>query len=56
MAGNAAMDITPSVITGVNARIQTITFDRIQVNQQTGQPIIPGQPGAAPAAGGTAGH
>ena len=52
MAGNAAMDITPAVITGVNARIQTLTFDRIQVNPQTGQPIVPGQPGAvaAPAA------
>jgi outer membrane protein len=52
MAANQAMDITPTVITGLNARIQTITFDRIQVNQQTGQPIVPGQPGAAAPAGG----
>lgn len=49
MAGNAAMDLTPTVIQGLNARIQTITFDRIQVNPQTGQPILPAAAGARPA-------
>jgi Skp family chaperone for outer membrane proteins len=49
MAMNQAMDITPSVVTALDARIQTFTFERVQVNPQTGQPLAPGS--AAPATG-----
>lgn len=34
MAANPAMDITPSVISGLNARIQTFTFEREHLDQQ----------------------
>ena len=50
MAMNPAMDITPAVITGLDARIQTFSFDRVNVNPQTGQPLAPGAAPAAPAA------
>ena len=46
MAMNPAMDITPAVIAALDARIQTFSFDRVNVNPQTGQPVT----GAAPVA------
>jgi outer membrane protein len=33
IVGNPAMDVTESVIAGVNAKIQTITFDREHLDQ-----------------------
>jgi outer membrane protein len=39
LAMNTAMDITPAVVTLLDARIQTFSFDRAQINPQTGQPV-----------------
>lgn len=38
MLGNPAMDVTPSVISGLNARIQTFAFERERLTQQQ-QPV-----------------
>ncbi|WP_454716309.1 OmpH family outer membrane protein [Caulobacter segnis] len=40
MLANPAMDITPAVVTALDARIKTLTFDRERLDQQV--------PGAAP--------
>jgi hypothetical protein len=39
---NPAMDLSPQAVSGLDARIQTLTFDREHLDTQT--------PGAAPAA------
>ncbi len=50
MAMNQSMDITPQVITALDGRIQTFSFDRVNVNPATGQPVGAAAPaGAAPA-------
>ena len=47
---NPAMDITPQVITALNAKITQFTFDRERLDQQTGAPQVnrPASPGAPP--------
>ena len=36
---NQGMDITPSVITSLNGKIQTLSFDREHLDQQGGQGV-----------------
>ena len=47
---NPAMDITPQVITALNAKITQFTFDRERLDQQTGAPQVnrPASPSAPP--------
>ncbi len=37
---NPAMDLTPSVVTALNAKITQFTFDRERLDQQTGAPQV----------------
>lgn len=46
LLGNPAMDITPQVVTGLNAKIKTFTFNRERLDT----PAAPGAPAAPPRA------
>ncbi|MGH6910299.1 MAG: OmpH family outer membrane protein [Phenylobacterium sp.] len=47
---NPAMDLTPAVVTALNAKITQFTFDRERLDQQTGAPQVsrPASPSAPP--------
>jgi outer membrane protein len=47
---NPAMDLTPAVVTALNAKITQFTFDRERLDQQTGAPQVsrPAAPSAPP--------
>ena len=45
---NPAMDITPQVVTALNAKITQFTFDRERLDQQTGAPQVSRPSAAAP--------
>ena len=47
---NPAMDLTPAVVTALNAKITQFTFDRERLDQQTGAPQVsrPAAPAAPP--------
>jgi outer membrane protein len=47
---NPAMDLTPAVISGLNGKIQTLSFDREHLDQQVAaaEPVPAAQPAAAP--------
>jgi len=47
---NPAMDLTPAVVTALNAKITQFTFDRERLDQQTGAPQVtrPATPSAPP--------
>ena len=47
---NPAMDLTPAVVTALNAKITQFTFDRERLDQQTGGPQVsrPAAPSAPP--------
>jgi outer membrane protein len=47
---NPAMDVTPQVVTALNAKITQFTFDRERLDQQTGAPQVsrPASPAAPP--------
>ena len=47
LLGNPAMDITPTVVTALNAKITQFAFERERLDQQSAAPAIQQTPGAA---------